>query len=122
MSKKALKAAGFLAGTAAVAGAAAFTVTKILVDTALDRDMPRVMKNSDNLISGSGTDPEKIESALKKGDELEAMRGRGNNRRRRYKAQRTLVSQGGRQESRYRHARMAFLLEKGFRDLRRVFP
>ena len=37
MSKKALKAAGFLAGTAAVAGAAAFTVTKILVDTALDR-------------------------------------------------------------------------------------
>ncbi len=73
MSKKALKAAGFLAGTAAVAGAAAFTVTKILVDTALDRDMPRVMKNSDNLISGSGTDPEKIESALKKGDELEAM-------------------------------------------------
>lgn len=54
MSKKALKAAGFLAGTAAVAGAAAFTVTKILVDTALDRDMPRVMKNSDNLISGLG--------------------------------------------------------------------
>ena len=123
MSKKALKAAGFLAGTAAVAGAAAFTVTKILVDTALDRDMPRVMKNSDNLISGSGTDPEKIESALKKGDELEAMP---------HEDVEITAADGIKLKGHWYHKEGdkrvviamhgAFLLEKGFRDLRRVFP
>ncbi len=51
--KNTAKAAGAAALVVAAASASAYLTTKLLVDTALDRKPPRVMKNASKYISGS---------------------------------------------------------------------
>ena len=51
--KSCLPAVGLVGAVTALAGATAYGVTKMLVNTALDRDPPKLMQNSNNLISGS---------------------------------------------------------------------
>ena len=55
--KKILPIAATAGAIAAVTGAA-YGVTKLLVNTALDREAPKLMQNSSNLISGSPDDPD----------------------------------------------------------------
>ncbi len=52
-TKKALAITGGVAAIGAVAGAAAYTVTDLLVRVALDRDKPRILQNSEGRISGA---------------------------------------------------------------------
>lgn len=54
--KKALAITGGVVTAGLLAGAAAYTVTDLLVRVALDREKPRVMKNAERHISGSGND------------------------------------------------------------------
>ena len=51
-TKKLITAAGIAAGTAAVASLSAYATTKALIDTALDRHMPKLMEKADKRISG----------------------------------------------------------------------
>lgn len=51
-TKRIITATGIAAGTAAVASLSAYVTTKALIDTALDREMPKVMKNANKRISG----------------------------------------------------------------------
>ena len=48
--------AGLAAGTAAAAALSAYVTTRYLVNTALDRDMPKAMQKADRLIAGSAVD------------------------------------------------------------------
>lgn len=59
-TKTIVKAAGIAAGAAAVASLSAYVTTKALIDTALDREMPKVMKNADKRISGEKSSNEFI--------------------------------------------------------------
>lgn len=52
-TKKALAVTGGVAAIGALAGAAAYTVTDLLVRVALDRDKPRILQNSEARISGA---------------------------------------------------------------------
>lgn len=51
-AKKAIKVAAVAVGTAAAASVSAYLTTGYLVNTALDREMPRAMKKAERLISG----------------------------------------------------------------------
>ncbi len=57
-TKKALKISGITAGAAAIASLSALITTKCLVNTALDREMPKVMRNAEKAISGQKFDNE----------------------------------------------------------------
>ncbi len=52
-TKKILKVSGIAAGAAAAASLSAYVTTKYLVNTALDREPPRMMKKADKLIAGA---------------------------------------------------------------------
>ena len=52
-AKKALAITGGVVAAGALAGAAAYTVTDLLVRVALDRDKPRILQNSEGRISGA---------------------------------------------------------------------
>ena len=54
--KKTGKIAGIAAGAAVAASLSAYITTKYLVNTALDREVPGVMKNAEKFISGGETD------------------------------------------------------------------
>ena len=65
-TKKIVTAAGIAAGTAAVASLSAYVTIKALIDTALDREMPKVMEKADKRISGEKSSDEftnRMESA-----------------------------------------------------------
>ena len=66
-TKKIVTAAGIAAGTAAVASLYAYVTIKALIDTALDREMPKVMEKADKRISGEKSSDEftnRMEKAL----------------------------------------------------------
>lgn len=71
--KSCLPAVGLIGAVTALAGATAYGVTKMLVNTALDRDPPKLMQNSNNLISGSPADPEFDAFVAQKDKELREM-------------------------------------------------
>lgn len=52
-AKKALAITGGVVAAGALAGAAAYTVTDLLVRVALDRDKPRILQNAEGRISGA---------------------------------------------------------------------
>ena len=58
LAKKVLKISGITIGAAAVASLSAYITTKYLVSTALDREMPKVMKKADRLIAGGKVNSE----------------------------------------------------------------
>lgn len=65
--------AGIAASAAtAAAAAAAYTATKLLVRTALDREQPRIMKKTGDLISGGTRNSEFEEACKAASDRLEA--------------------------------------------------
>lgn len=60
ITKKIITATGIAAGTVAVASLSAYVTTKTLIDTALDREIPRIMKNAEKRISGDKSSDEFI--------------------------------------------------------------
>lgn len=116
--KSCLPAAGLIGAVTALAGATAYGVTKMLVNTALDRDPPKLMQKSNNLISGSPADPEFDAFVAQKGKELREMphedveitAADG------IKLKGHWYHKEGRQAGHFGHARLAFLMDKGFRS------
>ncbi len=71
LGKTTLTVAAVLSAAALSSAAAALITTKLLVNTALDRNTPNLMKNSGSRISGSEKDPETAELISNLAAELE---------------------------------------------------
>lgn len=70
-AKKVAKISGITVGAAAIASLSAYVTSKCLVSIALDRDMPKVVKKADKLISGEKNNSAFFKEVEKASEKLE---------------------------------------------------
>lgn len=71
-SKKIVQLTGIAVGAVAAVSLSAYITTKYLVNTALDREMPKFMKKAEKLISGTKSDKDFLEKVEATSKQLEA--------------------------------------------------